>query len=102
MKKSEQIRQRMNAEESDFRFMSLNRSLVREERMERFTEHWLPKLKEVTWVEYHPDAFKYVFRSRTGKTYHFFPKSNSILVKEDNKYIKRGLRHIISEFNLGE
>ncbi len=95
MKKSEQLKQEAAREDNDFRAMSLMSKGLREERAEDFDELYLPKLEARYDVMFRTNG-SYSISSTPHGVLDFFPKANKMLVRKDNKWIKPGLKWIIS------
>lgn len=97
MKKSETIRKLYDEEENDLIALGIGKTLIREERIERFEDNWLPKIKEVlgTEIKYDEQFHKYTFKMQTLGTVDFYPKANKMLIRNQNKWKKPALKYII-------
>jgi len=95
MKKSEDLHQQANKEDNDLKALGLYNKSLREGRMERFEQSFLPVLLKKGY-EVAKDNYKY-----TIDTYDefgildFFPKANKLLIRKDNSWKKPGLQWII-------
>jgi hypothetical protein len=100
MKKSEQLLQEAQSAEKDYDSMRLHHKALREKRSETFEERWLQLLLTKTSVEHDLKSGKYeMYHLRLG-TIDFFPKSNRILIRKENKWYSRGLQWLIKNFEL--
>lgn len=101
MKKSEEIRQEANQEESDFKYMKKLNDAMRQERLENFEENWLrafqksDNIQDVTEV---PSSVKWVITTKNYGILDFYPKANKVLVRRDNKWKKPGLKWLVNTF----
>jgi len=95
MKVSEKLKQKGNAEENDLKAMGIYTKALREGRSERFEDKWLEKLeKKVTMIS--KTETKYTFSCEQG-IIDFFPKANKLLIRKRNKWVKPGLKYIITK-----
>lgn len=99
MKKSEQIRAQMRAEENDLKALGLGGKVIREQRSENFEENWLPKLREIYDVDYSPTIGSYTFELPRHGIIDFYPKANKLLIRKRNKWIKPGLKWIAAQID---
>jgi hypothetical protein len=97
MKKSEQLKIESQKEENDIKSFALGAKVIREERIEKFEETWLPKLKERYTVHYDANAHRYTFTTDHG-VIDFYPKANKLLIRSISQWIKPGLTWIINKF----
>lgn len=99
MKESEKITTQANQEENDLKALGLYTKAMREERMERFQEHFVPRLKEKLGDKFwQTDQYSYGFYWKIGEceyTFTFYPKANRLLLHQSNKWIKPGLGWIV-------
>ena len=100
MKKSEQLRKEASMAESDQQCLGLHTKAMREERLERFEEEWLPLLREKTAVEYFFIPNNYTMKHNNFGTIDYYPKANKVLIRKQNKWIKPGLQWLIKNFEL--
>ena len=91
--KSEKLREEAAMEDNDLSALGKYTKAIREERGERFEDNWLEKLREKTYVSKRENG-SYTFDSEFG-IIDFFPKSNKLLIRSQNKWKKPGLRFII-------
>lgn len=102
MKKSEELVRKGNAEENDLIAMGYYNKALREERSERFNEHWLDQLGDKFDVTHSLQKGCFTFVCESHGTLDYYPKANKVLVRKQNKWIKPGLRWLIKTFNLNE
>lgn len=99
MNKSEELNQQANQEENDLKALGLYTKAMREERMERFQEHFVSRLKEKLGDKFWQiDEYSYGFYLTIGNkqfTYTYYPKANQLLIHQTNKWIKPGLQWIV-------
>jgi hypothetical protein len=95
MKKSEQLKQDAAQEDNDLKAIGMLNKSLREGRLERFEDDYLPKLVKWYDVVHQPDHHKYTIDTDTQTNKYgiidFFPKANKVLIKRTNKWIKPGL-----------
>lgn len=96
MKESEHIRIRRNKEGDDineWRELSYHRKIKRAEKKEKFEDTLLPKLKERYDVIYENEY--YLIYSEIIGLIKYYPKSNTIYLRNTNEWIKgRGIGFI--------
>ena len=101
MKKSEQLKLKASKEENDFKALDLYTKSMREGRLERFEESYLPQLREKYDVVYDESNYKYTVDTDTQNNKYgvvdFFPKANKILIRRVNKWKKPGLQWIVKK-----
>lgn len=99
MNKSEELNQQANQEENDLKALALYTKALREERMERFQERFVTRLKEKLGDQFWQiDQYSYGFYWKIGErdyTFTFYPKANRLLIHQANKWIKPGLQWIV-------
>lgn len=100
MKRSEELRKEAQSTEKDYDSIRLHGKALREERAETFEEKWLQLLLEKVNVTYDETMGKYTMKHRRLGTLDFYPKSNRILIRAENKWYSRGLRWLIKEYSL--
>lgn len=100
MKKSEALRIEAGEIESDFKYFGMANKIMREERKETFEDKWLPLLQKKVTVTYHETMGKYTFSTRKLGTMDFYPKRNRVLVRDENRWVNRGLQWLIKNFEL--
>jgi len=93
MKESERFRIEAEREENDLAALGKYTKAIREERKERFEEIWLEKLQEQTEI-IKRDNGSYTFNSKYG-IIDYFPKSNKLLIRNQNKWKKPALEFIL-------
>jgi hypothetical protein len=100
MKKSEQLRVEAGSIESDIKYLGAANKIMREERIERFEEEWLPLLKEKATVHYSELLNRYWIENKKMGVIDFYPKANKILIRKENRWVKPGLQWLIKNFEL--
>jgi len=103
MKKSEELIIKAREEDNDLKALSLKTKAIREERVEDFTEFWLPTFKEKfgNALCYNDKKFCYTITlpaEKPGKFVHydFYVKANKVLVRHKNVWHKPGLHWLIN------
>lgn len=92
---SEEYKKQAEQEENDFKALSLYNKSLREGRLERFQQSFLPVLLKKGY-EVAEDNHKYTIETNDMfGVIDFFPKKNNLLIRKDNKWIKSGLTWII-------
>ena len=96
MKKSEELKQEAQQEESDFAYMAKMNKSMREARLERFEDGYTEKLEINNCIVIPFNGSKIVIDTQTEKfgIVDYYPKANKILIRKDNKWITHGLRWI--------
>lgn len=104
MNRVEQIRQQLADEENDIIALGLENKLLREQRLEKFEQRWLPE------IELHLGEKAIVYDSKkscytmvipkTKVKVDFYPMANKVLIRHKNKWVKPGLRWLIKELGL--
>lgn len=94
MKKSEELKKLASEEENNLKAMGIMKKSLKEARLEKFKE-LLPRLE----IEYFvvEDNFKYTIDTSVQGRFgiiDYFPKSNKLLIRKDNKWINDGLSWI--------
>jgi hypothetical protein len=93
--KSDELRKQAESEENDIKAMGIYTKVVREERAERFENYRERLLKEnYNLTEYEAQGKVTIYPTKFGIV-DFYPKSNKILIRKENKWIAGGLRWII-------
>jgi hypothetical protein len=100
MKKSEELRIEADKEENDLKYLGMANKVMREERIERFEEDWLPLLKEKATVHYSELLTRYWIENKKMGVIDFYPKANKILIRKQNRWVKPGLKWLIKNFEL--
>lgn len=100
MTKTEELRNELLSEENDFKSLGIGKRLIREERMERFEDKWLPKLQAKCNVRHDAQMGRYTFELNGFGVMDFYPKSNKLLIRQLNKWQKPALKWLIDEFYL--
>lgn len=96
MKKSEQYKELASQEDNDLIAMGHMNKALREERTERFEENWLEKLSEKCDVTQRILQGCHTFTIEPYGTIDYYPKANKLLIRKDNKWIKPGLKWIVT------
>ena len=96
MKKSEELKQEAQQEESYFAYMAKMNKSMREARLERFEDGYNEKLEINNCIVIPFNGSKIVIDTQTEKfgIVDYYPKANKILIRKDNKWITQGLRWI--------
>lgn len=96
MKNSEKLRNEANQEENDLAYMGKIKKSIREARLESFEESGIiESLERNNCIVIPFDGSKYTIDTQSDlKVIDFFPKSNKILIRKDNKWIINGLKWI--------
>lgn len=102
MKKSEALKQQAAEEENDLKALGLMTGSLREGRLEKFTETYLPQLLKAGYdISEDVWTYRYTIDTSTGgKNYgivDYYPKANNLLIRKTNKWIKPGLRWIVEK-----
>ena len=100
MKKSEALKQAAAAEENDLKALGLMTGSLREGRLERFTESYLPQLLRMGYdVAQDNEMFRYTIDTEMGgKNFgivDYYPKANNLCIRKTNKWEKPGLKWIV-------
>jgi len=88
MKESDRIRKEMEEDDSDNDYRDCNylRKLARAEKLESFREGILPKLAQKYRIEdYYTSVV--IFTEQRGKIT-YYPKANSLLIHQNNYWVK--------------
>jgi hypothetical protein len=94
MIKSEKLMIESQQEDNDFKSLSLKLKSLRESRSEKFIEEYLLILKNKFTIE--TKDYSYSITTLDFGIIDYFPKSNKLLIRNKNKWIKPGLKWIIS------
>jgi len=100
MKKSEIYRERAQAADHDLASLGLHTKAIREERMERFMEKYLPLLEKKAMVTIIEEQGRIILNNGQFGVIDYYPKSNKVLIRSQNKWIKPGLSWIVKKFGL--
>lgn len=92
---SNELRKQAESEENDLKAMGLYTKVLREERAERF-ENYKEKLLQAGYnlTEFKSQG-KFTIEPTTFGIIDYYPKSNKVLIRKENKWITGGLRWII-------
>ena len=92
---SNELRKQAESEENDFKAMGLYTKVLREERSERF-ENYKDKLLQAGYnlTEFEVQG-KFTIEPTKFGIVDYYPKSNKVLIRKENKWITGGLRWII-------
>ena len=93
--KTTDLRNKAELEENDFKAMGLYAKVFRKERKERF-ENYKDKLlqKGYNLTEFETQG-KFTIEPTKFGIIDYYPKSNKVLIRKENKWITGGLRWII-------
>lgn len=99
MKKSEEFMKKASQEECDFKAMSLMKKSLREKRLEKFEGKYQIELERKGYIVVPFNGQKVTIDTQTKKygIIDYFPKSNRLLIRKDNKWKDAGLRWIIKK-----
>jgi hypothetical protein len=100
MKRSEELRREASMAESDQQCLGLHTKAMREARKEGFEEKWLPLLRKKVTVTHHELMGKYTFSNKRLGTLDYYPKGNRVLIRDENRWVMRGLQWLIKNFEL--
>ena len=100
MKKSEELKQAAAVEENDLKALGLMTGSLREGRLERFTETYLPQLLKMGFdIAQDDEMFRYTIDTEMGgKNFgivDYYPKANNLCIRKTNKWVKPGLKWIV-------
>lgn len=92
---SNELRKQSESEENDLKAMGLYTKVLREERSERF-ENYKDKLLKAGYnlTEFEAKG-KFTIEPTNFGIVDYYPKSNKVLIRKENKWITGGLRWII-------
>ena len=92
---SNELRKQAESEENDLKAMGLYTKVLREERAERF-ENYKDKLLQAGYnlTEFKAQG-KFTIEATKFGIVDYYPKSNKVLIRKENKWITGGLRWII-------
>ena len=92
---SKELRKQAESEENDLKAMGLYTKVLREERAERF-ENYKDKLLQAGYnlTEFEAQG-KFTIEPTIFGIVDYYPKSNKVLIRKENKWITSGLRWII-------
>lgn len=82
-------------EENDLKALGLMIKELREQRSEKFINGWLQPL-QIMYEVVTDNNGKYTITTQDYGIIDYFPKANKILIREENRWIKPGLRWIIN------
>lgn len=94
----EQLKKEYREEENDLKALGLMNKILREERVQKFTSKYLGTINEsekVIYVKEYNNKFEINFYD--FGVIDFYPKANKVLIRRTNKWIKPGLKWIISK-----
>ena len=102
MKKSEELKQAAAQEDNDLKALGLMKGSLREARLEKFTEEYLPQLlKKGYEIAINESDGRYsIDTNYCGKIYgivDYYPKANNLLIRKNNAWIKPGLKWIVEK-----
>lgn len=93
MKKSEELTSQQ--EDNDIKSFALACRALKEKRSEKFIEDYLPVLNLRYPIEKR-DNGSYTISTQDYGIIDYFPKANKVLIREENKWIKPGLKWIFN------
>jgi hypothetical protein len=99
MKKSEDLKKQAAEEENDLKVLGLMTGALREGRLEKFEEDYLPKLKELGYeITHNEKTHHYLINTTNSKVnkgiIDFYPKANKVCIRKGNRWITKGLKWI--------
>lgn len=94
--KSIELKKQADSEDNDFKAIGLYTKVLKEERAERF-ENYKEKLLNSGYnlTEFEAQG-KFTIEPTKFGIVDYYPKSNKVLIRKENKWITGGLRWIIS------
>jgi hypothetical protein len=95
MKKSEEYRQQAQEAEHVLASLGLHTKALREERMERFKEKYLPLLEKKAMIAINEGQGRVTINNGKFGVIDYYPKANKILIRKQNKWIKPGLQWLV-------
>ena len=100
MKKSEALKKAAEAEDNDLKALGLMTGSLREGRLERFTETYLPQLLKMGFdIAQDDEMFRYTIDTEMGGKQFgivdYYPKANNLCIRKTNKWEKPGLKWIV-------
>lgn len=99
MKKSEELKKKMQEEDNDLKAQGLYNKMKREKRLENI-EPYLEKLKAAGFLIEPYNGTKVVIHTHIFGIIDFFPKANKVLIRKDNKWVDNALLWICKQFKI--
>lgn len=96
MKPSERLKAEVAEEENDLVAMGIYNKVMREERLERFQEEWLPKFTRLYAPVWNERMGRYVILTPKFGDISFYPKANKVLIHRENLWRKPGLKWMVT------
>lgn len=91
MKKSEELKLEAQAEDNDLAYLGKIGKAFRQERLEKFEDKWIDKLKSKGFEVENISDGKFLIRTTTKYgNVEYFPKSNRVFVKLHSKQRNKG------------
>lgn len=100
MKRSEALKEAAAAEENDLKALGLMTGSLREGRLEKFTETYLPQLLKMGFdIAQDDKMFRYTIDTEMGGRpfgiVDYYPKANNLCIRKTNTWKKPGLKWIV-------
>lgn len=95
MKESEKLIELSQTTENDMKAWTYHWKSERAKREEYFLETILPKIKEIVDVEERKNGSYTIEFEEVGKV-DFYPKSNKVLVRSKNRWLRNGLEFLVN------
>ena len=97
MKKSEELKLEARSEDNDLKSLGLHNKALRENRLEKFENHWYDKLLEkVHSIQTIDDGQRFIFLTKQYGTITYYPKANKLLIHDKCKWKEKALNWIIN------
>jgi len=100
MNKLNEIREQLATEENDLKALGLRNQLIREVRVVKFEDEWLPKMQRKVVVRNDKQLGRYTFEFGGHGVMDFYPKADNLLFRKLNRWKKPALKWIIKELQL--
>lgn len=93
---SEELRKQASEEDNDLKALNILNKALREKRYEKFNQ-WYPLLKDkCISITFDERQFMFIIEHQKFGLIRFFPKVNKIFQVRKNKWIKPGLRWLVT------
>lgn len=97
----EELKLKADSEESDSKYLGLQKKVIREKRNLKFNEKWLEKIKNSPKVkEFQEKEYSYYLVLDNGYRIDFYPKANKLLIRNQNKWLYKALNWLINKLDL--
>ena len=96
MQKSDVLFREAASEDNDLKFMGLQKRAVRQKRLERFNDEFLPIIKKSENVlNLAVEENKITFDTAKYGKISFYPKANKVLIHKRSSWIKPGFKWLV-------